>query len=137
MSNVYDVDPQQINRRVATALKDRIKKPEFVNYVKSGPSKERAPSDPDFWFVRSASILRQIYMNGPVGTSRLRTRYGTRKSHGSSRKHHVGAGGSIIRKSLQELEKAGFVEKTPKGRVVTPSGMSFLDKMSKELKASS
>lgn len=137
MSNVYDVDSQQINRSAAAALKDRIKKPDFVNYVKSGASKERSPSDPDFWFVRSASILRQIYLNGPVGTSRLRTRYGSRKSHGSRRKHHVKAGGSIIRKSLQELEKAGLVEKTPKGRVITSAGMSFLDKISKEIKTGS
>lgn len=137
MSNVYDVDSQSINRKISAALKDKIEKPEFINYVKSAPSRERAPVDSDFWFVRSASILRQIYINGPVGTSRLLNRYGNRTNHISRRKHHKKAGGSIIRRSLQELEKAGLIKKGPKGRIMTPQGTSFLDKISKELRPSS
>ncbi|HIP62762.1 MAG TPA: 30S ribosomal protein S19e, partial [Archaeoglobus profundus] len=39
-----------------------------------------------------------------------------------------------IRKALQQLEKAGFVKKTPEGRVVTPKGRSFLDKIATEIK---
>jgi small subunit ribosomal protein S19e len=135
MSNVYDVSPSELNRRVADALKGMIKRPEFVNYVKSGPGKERPPSDPDFWFKRGASILRQVYVNGPVGTSRLRTRYGNRESHMRSRKHHVRAGGNTIRTALQELEKAGLIKSTSRGRVITPNGRSFLDKISNAINA--
>ena len=32
------------------------------------------------------------------------------------------------------MEKAGFVEKTKEGRVVTPKGRSFLDKIAAEIK---
>jgi len=137
MSNVYDVDSQSINRKIAAALKDKIKKPEFVNYVKSAPSRERPPIDSDFWFVRSASILRQIYINGPVGASRLHNRYGSRTNHITRRKHHKKSGGSIIRRSLQELERVGLIKKVPKGRIMTPQGTSFVDKISKELRPSS
>ena len=135
MSNAYDVKPSELNKRLADALKDKIAKPEFVNFVKSGPGKERPPSDENFWYLRSASILRQVYVNGPVGTSRLRTRYGNRVSHTRSRKHHKRAGGSMIRKALQSLEKAGYVKNTPSGRIITAEGRSLVDKTSNTVSA--
>jgi SSU ribosomal protein S19E len=136
MSNAYDVKPSELNKRLAEALKGKIVQPEFVNFVKSGPGKERMPADENFWYVRSASILRQVYVNGPVGTSRLRTRYGNRVSHTRSRKHHKRAGGNAIRKALQALEKAGYLKNTPAGRVITPEGKSLIDKTSNTLTVS-
>ncbi|MDE1856942.1 MAG: 30S ribosomal protein S19e [Candidatus Micrarchaeota archaeon] len=133
MSNVYDVKSSELVKLAAQRLKDKIQKPEYMNYVKSGPSKERPPQDPDFWFVRSASILRQVYVNGPIGVSKLRTRYGSRKEHVVHRRHHMRAGGSIIRDAMQQLEKIKFVKNTKAGRVITPEGKSFLDKISSEL----
>ncbi len=130
MSNAYDVRPSELNKRLAEALKDKIAKPDFINFVKSGPGKERPPSQEDFWYIRSASILRQVYINGPVGTSRLRTKYGNRSSHKRSRKHSKKAAGNAIRKALQALEKAGYVKNTSAGRVITPEGRSVVDKVS-------
>ena len=137
MANIFDVKGSELVSAAAKQLKDKIKKPEYMNYVKSGAHRERPPQDPDFYFVRAASILRQVYINGPVGVSRLRVRYGTRKEHSVRRRHHADAGGSVIRDSLQALEGIGFVKKTKKGRVIAPAGKSFLDKISKELKKES
>jgi small subunit ribosomal protein S19e len=134
MANIFDVKGSQLVSLAAQQLKGKIKKPDYLNYVKSGANKERPPMDPDFWYVRSASILRQVYVNGPVGVSRLRTRYGSSKGHTVHRHHHEEAGGSIIRDSMIALESIGFVKKTKKGRVITSKGKSFLDKISKELK---
>jgi len=118
----------------AQRLKGTLKKPEYINFVKSGANKERVPNDPDFWYMRSASILRQVYLNGPLGVSRLRTRYGGKKEHdGMHRHHHVRAGGSIIRDIFMQLEAISLIKKTKKGRIITPQGKSFLDKISKEL----
>jgi small subunit ribosomal protein S19e len=97
--------------------------------------RERLPSDPNFWYIRSASILRQVYLNGPVGVSRLRTKYGCKQEHTVHHKHHVKAGGSIIRDALIELQKAGYVKNTKAGRVITPAGKSFMDKICKEIDA--
>jgi small subunit ribosomal protein S19e len=113
-----------------------MKRPAYMDFVKSGPSKERVPQDPDFWYIRSASVLRQVYLNGPVGVSKLRTRYGSRKEHSVHRRHHMKSGGSIIRDAFQELERLNYVKNTKEGRVITPAGRSFLDKVSKELKSS-
>ncbi|MDE1811106.1 MAG: 40S ribosomal protein S19, partial [Candidatus Micrarchaeota archaeon] len=75
----------------------------------------------------------QVYLNGPIGVSKLRTRYGSRKGHVVHRMHHVKAGGSIIRDSLMELEKAKLVKNTKEGRIITAQGKSFLDKACKEI----
>ncbi len=132
MANVFDVKGSALVRLTAERLKGLMEKPAYVDYVKSGPNKERLPNDPDFWYTRSASILRQIYLNGPIGVERLRTRYGSRKEHSVHRKHHTKAGGSMIRDACQSLEKLSFVKNTKAGRVITPKGRSFLDKISRE-----
>jgi small subunit ribosomal protein S19e len=138
MANVYEVKSADLVKVAALRLKEKgLKKPGYVDFVKSGPSKERVPHDPDFWFTRSASILRQVYLNGPIGVSKLRTRYGGRKEHVVHRHHHMKAGGSIIRDSMIELERLKLVHNTKEGRVITPQGKSFLDKIANELKGPS
>ena len=133
MSNVYDVSPSELVSAAAQRLKDKVKAPDYMNFAKSGAGRERQPLDPDFWYVRGASILRQVYINGPVGVSSLRTRYGNRKRHVVHRKHHAPASGSIIRDELQQLEKLNYVKATKTGRIITPAGKSFLDKIAKEI----
>jgi small subunit ribosomal protein S19e len=136
MANIYDVKASEVIKLAAERLKDKIKRPSYIDFVKSGANKERVPQDSNFFYVRSASILRQVYLNGPIGVSRLRTRYGSRKEHVVHRRHHVKAGGSIIRDALQGLEKAGYIKQSAgldKGRVITAQGKSFMDKIAKEL----
>lgn len=133
MSNVYDVKASDVVKMAAERLKESIKKPAYVDYVKSGANKERVPQDPDFFYMRTGSILRQVYLNGPIGVSKLRTRYGSRKEHVVHRRHHVKSGGSVIRDAMIELERINYVKNTKAGRVITPKGKSFMDKICKEL----
>jgi len=136
--SVYDVEAQQLIERVAQELKKfgELKPPEWAYFVKSGSHAERPPQQEDFWYIRCASLLRYLYINGPIGVSRLRHKYGGRKSRGVAPHRHRKAGGNIIRKALQRLEKIGFVRTTKKGRELTPKGRSFLDKISNEIKKS-
>lgn len=133
MANIYDVKGSEVVKLAAERLRESMKKPAYVDFVKSGANKERVPQDPNFYFVRSASILRQVYLNGPIGVSKLRTRYGSRKEHVVHRRHHVKSGGSVIRDAMQDLEKLGYVKNTKSGRIITPKGRAFLDKVCKEL----
>lgn len=134
MSNVYEVDSGELVSAVAEKLKSSgISKPAYTDFVKSGASRERIPADKGFWYIRCASILRQTYVNGPIGVSKLRSRYGSRKRHNVKRHHHFRAGGSIIKDAFDALEKNGYVKKTKAGRVITDKGRSFLDKASNEL----
>jgi len=130
---VYDVPPDRLIRALAVYLKERVgevKPPEWAFYAKTGAHAERIPEDPDWWYVRAASIMRKLYIHGPVGIERLRTAYGGRADLGMKRKHFKKAGGSSIRKILQQLESAGLVTKVNrKGRTLTPLGRSLMDRV--------
>ena len=130
MVRAYDVEPNRLIKEVAGRLKEMgIEKPAFVGIVKSGAHCDRPPEDPDFWYVRCASIMRQAYINPGTGVHRLRRHYGGRKNYGVKPEHHMPAGGSTIRKAMQALEKAGLMQKAnKKGRLLTPKGKSLLDK---------
>lgn len=135
MVGVFDVYPNDLIEKVAEELKKvpEIKPPEWTKFVKTGVHKERPPADPDWWYKRVAAILRTIYVRGPIGVNKLRTKYGGRKRRGHKMPHHRKGSGSVIRKALQQLEKAGLVEqpkdKLKKGRIITAKGKSFLDKI--------
>ena len=135
---VYELDAQEYNLKLAEALKKipEFDAPEWVEYVKSSPSKERPIDDPDFWHKRAASILRQIYRKKTVGVNRLRIKYGSKKERGSQPEKFKRAGGKIIRTILQQSESAGFTEmirvksrKTRSGRKLTEKGKKFLEEI--------
>jgi small subunit ribosomal protein S19e len=138
MTTAYDVPADVLIDRLSGYLKENIREiqpPEWSGYVKTGSQAERVPQNPDWWYVRSASILRKLYMNGPVGVSRLRKDYGGRKRRGVRPAHFAKAGGNIIRTVLQQLEQAGLSQKDGiKGRVVSGKGRSLLDAMSTQIK---
>lgn len=133
MVNVFDVEPEKL----IGALKDELKKvesikyPEWSSFVKTGVSKERPPSQDDFWYIRAASILRSLYVHGPKGVQRLRTKYGGRKNRGAKQERVYKGGGKIIRNILQQLEKEGYVKQImkdgKKGRILTPKAVKLLD----------
>jgi len=82
-------------------------------------------------FSRTASVLRQIYRFGPIGVSKLRSKYGGKKNRGTKPEHFYKGSGNILRKIIQQLEKEGFVKKdlksVHKGRSITAKGKKFLD----------
>ncbi len=138
MTTVYDVPADLLIERLSEYIKGNVREvepPEWASYVKTGSHAERAPQDPDWWYIRTASMLRKLYVNGPVGVSRLRKEYGGRKRRGVRPAHFVRAGGNIIRSILQQLETADLVAKDGnKGRIVSGKGRSLLDAMSGQIK---
>ncbi len=129
-----DVPAQEFVNRLKEELKKfkEISPPQWSFFVKSGAHRERPPQQPDFWYIRAASILRRIYIDGPVGVERLRTYYGGRRRRGRRPPKFRKASGAIIRKILQQLESAGLVKKEDrKGRILTSKGRSLLDKIAK------
>jgi len=131
MTSIYEVPSDKLIERLKEELKkiDVIKPPLWALMVKSGPHRERPPQQQDFWYIRAASILRRIYIDGPVGVSRLRSYYGGRKRRGRRPAKTYKAGGAIIRKILKQLEAAGLVKREKKGRMLTPEGRRFVDRI--------
>jgi small subunit ribosomal protein S19e len=136
LTTLFDAAPDALIRLVSSKLKDyrEVKPPEWAPFVKTGVSRERTPDDPDWWYVRSASILRTLYLTGPVGVERLRTKYGGKKSKGNRPPEFAKSSGGILRKICQQLEAAGLVEKTEKdGRMLSPKGRSMLDSCAEQV----
>src|SRR3989337_2747327 len=124
-------------RRPAEDLKGNVgdvAPPSWALTAKTGSHKERPPQNPDWWYARCASLLRKMYLHGPVGISRLRVEYGGRLRYGTHIEHSRVAGGSAIREPLQQLQKAGFIAvEAKKGRKLTPEGISLLNRMAGDI----
>ncbi len=139
MTHILFVDPQQLITKAAEELKSQklVQPTEWSQFVKTGTNRERLPDSQDWWYFRSAAILRTIASRGPVGTEKLRTKYGGKKNRGHKPERFYKASGSIIRKILQQLEKAELVKQAEKGnhkgRILTPKGTSFLDKIAVQI----
>ena len=102
--------------------------------MKTGAHAIKPPQNSGWWHIRCASILRKIYLNGPISVNRLRTIYGGGKAVGYGAAHHKDASGAIIRNAIHGLEKLGYVQKAEKkGRMVTKQGMQKLDKLATEI----
>lgn len=136
--SIKDVHPQRLTEEISDELKrmEGISPPDWSQFVKTGSHKDRPPSQPDWWYLRSASILRRVYEEGPIGVSRLGSIYGGRSNRGSSPEEFRKGSRKIIRTILKQLEGADLVEKREgKGRAISPDGMSFLHKISDRIQA--
>ncbi len=133
MVTVRDVDAKKLIPIVKEELKkiEEIQPPTWAAYAKSGVNRQRPPEQPDFWYIRAASVLRRVYLDGPIGAEKLKTYYGGRKRRKTKPARARKGSGSVIRKLLQQLESAGFVKgnKKYKGRKITPKGQKFLDNL--------
>jgi len=138
MVNAHDVPSGKLIPALAEQMKavSTVQEPEWAKWVKTGSHAERPPNDSQWWFTRAASLMRKLYLHGPVGIGDLERAYGGSKALHYYPKHHRDAGGSNIRKILKQLEQAELVAKTPKGRVLSPKGRAMLDKACKDVFAS-
>jgi len=137
MISVREVDAQKFNSMLKEDLKKlkEVTPPPWSKFVKSGVNRERIPQQDDFWYVRSATILRRVYLDNSVGVERLRSYFGGKKRRGHKPARFRKSSGSIIREILQQLESSGLVEKNVNkvGRKLTPAGRKLLDKIAYEV----
>merc|ERR1712157_234851 len=87
---------------------DKIEPPPWVDIVKTGITKEQAPYDPDWFYIRAASMARQIYLHKGLGVGAFKRRYGGRKPRGTCKEHFANSSGSVARHVLKQLESAGL-----------------------------
>lgn len=136
MTHPNDVPPSMLLPRLATELRTRhaVEPPPWAMFVKTGVHKERAPTETDWWYLRSASVLRKVYLQGYVGIERLSAEYGGKRDRGSAPYHAHSGSRSVLREIVHQLEKSGLLQpyKT-KGRRVSPEGAKLLDSVSREV----
>jgi len=141
MTTVFDVNANDFIVKVKDELKkiEQVKMPEWAKFVKTSSARTKPPEQDDFWYIRSAAVLRQLYIKGtPIGVQRLRVKYGGKTMNNSKKKREKRGSGKMLRVILQQLESAGFLQKATvknqKGRVITSKGKSFLDKLAAQVK---
>merc|ERR1712078_950714 len=131
---VKDVPADEFIKAAAEFLKRQPKfdVPKWHDIVKTGTLKEYSPYDEDWFFIRSASILRKVYLRKGTGVGALKKWYGgSNGTHRGTRKaHFTTASGAIIRKAMFELEKLEMMEKTGDGgREITSKGRAEMDRI--------
>jgi len=136
MTHPTDVPTSALLPRLAAELKSRnaVTPPTWAAFAKTGVHKQRAPVDPEWWYLRSASVLRKIYLKRAIGVTRLSAEYGGKRDRGSAPYHARPGSRAIAREIVQQLEKAGLLQpyKT-QGRRITASGQKLLDTVSRDL----
>ncbi len=136
MTTVQDVPAEALIEKASQSLKqaDAIEQPEWAAFARTGTHTERPPERDDWWFIRTAAVLRKVYIDGPVGTERLAAHFGGKKDRGAKPHQSVKGSRNVVRTALQQLEAAGYVQQTDAGRKITPEGQSFLDNVAYDVK---
>jgi small subunit ribosomal protein S19e len=132
MATAFDVPANKLIPKMAEELKklETIKPPEWAPFVKTGRHTEKSPTNEGWWYTRSAAMLRKIYIEGPIGTTRLAAMYGGTADRGSKPDKAVRGSRSISRLTVQQLEKSQLVQKEKDGgRAVTAKGRKMVDAM--------
>merc|ERR1712048_1018024 len=138
---VKDVPAKDFIEAFARHLKkgNKIAIPDWAVYYKTGVQRDLAPYDPDWLYVRAASVAYQIYMRGRVGVNTLRKHYSTKKRAGTCTEHTRLSAGKVIRYCLQQLEEATLVARQEmeannggsyiSGKVLTKKGTTDMDRI--------
>merc|ERR1712146_319260 len=86
-------------------------------HAKTAAYKELSPANPDWMYIRAASIARKVYVRGGLGVGGLKKIYGVRPTHFAT------SSGAIARHLMKELERLKVVEKDKNGgRKITSTG---------------
>merc|ERR1711988_1174022 len=134
---VKDVAAQEFVVQYAMHLKrsGKMELPKWADLVKTGTTKELAPYDPDWYYIRAASIARKVYLRGGIGVGSFKRIFGGRKHRGTRPETFMTGSGSVCRHILKELESLKIIEKVPdgKGRRISPQGQRDLDSIAGQI----
>merc|ERR1711957_1023025 len=127
---VKDVEAEKFIVSFAQHLKrqGRFEIPKWADVVKTAKYKELPPNDPDWLYVRTASMVRKIYIRAGMGVGAFRKVYGGQLRRGTQRNIYSTGSGKIARYIMQQLEEMGLVEQDDNGgRRITKEGQRELD----------
>jgi len=140
-ATVKDVPAQIYVQAFAQHLKksNKLELPDWHDIVKTGNYKELCPQDPDWYYIRAASIMRHLYLRPGTGIGAFTKVYGGRgrKTRSTRRPHFFRGAGGLVRHILKQLAELEFVaeRKDRKGRFLTKTGQSELDTIASQVLA--
>ena len=143
MTTYHDVPADLLISELSARLAEMeaISPPEWSSIVKTGTHRERPPSQDNWWFIRSAAILRKVGKLGPIGANHMAQHFGGPKDRGVKPNRAVAGSRNISRTIMQQLFNAGLIESKMNvagnvnhGKVLTPAGQSLLDSVAHEVR---
>ncbi|MDP6148050.1 MAG: 30S ribosomal protein S19e [Candidatus Thalassarchaeaceae archaeon] len=135
MTTYHDVPADLLIEELSQRLEgnDAINAPDWAEFVKTGTHRERIPDQENWWFIRSAAVLRKVALKGPIGANHMAQHFGGPKDRGVKPNRAVAGSRKIARTVLQQLTSAGLIVNSTNirevnlGKVITPAGQSLLD----------
>ena len=137
MTTVYDVPADKLIFKLVEILKNdqNITPPDWSKVVKTGIHREKPPVDSDWWYVRTAAVLRKVYMKSPIGVKQISQMFGGSVDRGSKPSKSWSGSRAIIRHTMHQLESAGFIKTVEgKGRQILPAGQKLVDNAAHEVR---
>ncbi len=136
MTTYHDVPADLLIGELSARLSevDSINPPEWSKIVKTGTHRERPPAQDNWWYIRSAAVLRKVGKLGPIGANHMAQHYGGPKDRGVKPNRAVAGSRNISRTVMQQLTTAGLIQSKMNlsgtvnhGKVLTPAGQKMLD----------
>ncbi|MAR42186.1 MAG: 30S ribosomal protein S19e [Methanobacteriota archaeon] len=136
MTTYHDVPADLVISELSIRLAsvEEVVAPEWASIVKTGTHRERPPVQDDWWFIRSAAVLRKVGKLGPIGANHMAQQFGGPKDRGVKSNRAVAGSRNIARNILQQLTSAGLVTSKMNaagtvnhGKVLTAAGQALLD----------
>ena len=128
MTTFYDIPSELLIPALAErmAATDGIDTPDWAGFVKTAVSRERPPSQENWWFLRSAALLRKVAREGPIGVTHLSQAYGGSKDNGAMPNTPAGLVEKVPTKTVETEE--GEVQLYA-GRRITSTGQKMLNEI--------
>lgn len=136
MTTYHDVPADLLIGELSARLSevDSINPPEWSKIVKTGTHRERPPTQDNWWYIRSAAVLRKVGKLGPIGANHMAQHFGGPKDRGVKPNRAVAGSRNISRTVMQQLTTAGLIQSKMSlsgtvnhGKVLTPAGQKMLD----------
>ena len=129
-ATVRDVHTQRWVKAMASHLKQEGKLfvPRCSELIKTSHGRERAPQNPDWYYVRCAAVLRAIYLRPGTGYGGLSKRFSNKKNRGSQPEQYQKAARGPLHWCCRSLEGLKLIQKgKTSGRIITKDGRKKVD----------
>lgn len=128
MEQVYRVKATPLIEAIKETLKAKtdITLPENSDLIKTSHGKEFSPEDPNWFFVRMASIVRTVMCKGSVSLKTLGRKHSCRKNGGVRPSRHARASSFVNESAVEQLVKIGWFNFQSKKDILTAPAKEIL-----------